>query len=976
MIPLTLHMKNFLSYRGETPAFDFSAIHIACLSGDNGAGKSSFLEAIHWAIWGEARLSEREIITTGEQDMFVALTFMVNNISYRIHRSFNTNRGSAGGSKLLLEQASDAQPTKWASLNGGTIRETQQRITNNIIGMSYAVFQNSAYLRQGRADAFTQLAPGERREILAQILEIDQYEKYREHTKIARSKLNDEKNVLQGEINHDTLKVTEIPDLELNLDKADSTLATAETYGKYADACIALQNAQKILTNTQAQFDSTTTIQQELLVNIAQLTHQLTQRPAIESQYQQLIAYEQTARQLASQRTQFDTLQSQREAAQKQIYDAKQLLVQHIHRLTAEIQTIDGVVGNYDNLVREHAQLVTHVDTLHDVDSQIIALKQQQQQLRTTLDMQQMQLHRQATLTTELQKLHNRIDQLAEATQQWDTLNTQLVACDAAQRRVDTIQSELMTLQTKKAALSTQRDDVKTRGQDRTNKQKNLAIDQPCPTCHTMMDHEHHTQAVAEFEREIVFLRSQFSEFRDQISQINQQITTLDAQKTDCEQQTVRAGEIRRRIGGIEAQRDEIVRLQTQLGQSQQQLDTLSALDLAVTIQATQQQLSDSNEALQSAKNQQSKRDLEQQRIDQLHNDISQLTTQKHRRGDCVIACDAAQLQLDTHQYAPLQQQTHTQLTAALTTLNYDPHALPSIQTQIDTLLPIRDQYNQLALNQANLGNAQLRLSETTTRLDELTTTRDTSVTAIHEYTVVRSALEPHIGTNNTQQTPQQMRNDADNAIRYRREHRSTLLGKLSDARTAQNKLIIDQARLATLANEINRYDVLEKAFASKGIQAMLIREYAIPALEYETNQILARMSDNQLYLDISTKTETQRGNTVETIDLRVSDASGTRPIEAYSGGEAFRISFALRIALSKLLTHRAGHRLETLIIDEGFGTQDAQGRERLVEAINSISADFHTILVITHVQELRDLFPTQITFTRTMAGSKWEMVA
>ena len=219
------------------------------------------------------------------------------------------------------------------------------------------------------------------------------------------------------------------------------------------------------------------------------------------------------------------------------------------------------------------------------------------------------------------------------------------------------------------------------------------------------------------------------------------------------------------------------------------------------------------------------------------------------------------------------------------------------------------------------------------------------------------------------------MRAAADTEIRNCRDHCSQLQAKLTISREAQNNLIIHQERLAILASEINRYDILEKAFASKGIQAMLIRDYAIPALEKETNQILARMSDNQLYLAISTSSETQKGTTRETIDIRVSDANGTRPIEAYSGGEAFRISFALRIALSKLLTHRAGHRLETLIIDEGFGTQDAQGRERLIEAINSISDDFHTILVITHIQELRDLFPVQIAFKRTVTGSSWEVV-
>jgi exonuclease SbcC len=135
-------------------------------------------------------------------------------------------------------------------------------------------------------------------------------------------------------------------------------------------------------------------------------------------------------------------------------------------------------------------------------------------------------------------------------------------------------------------------------------------------------------------------------------------------------------------------------------------------------------------------------------------------------------------------------------------------------------------------------------------------------------------------------------------------------------------------------------------------------------------------MTDNQLYLNINTSATSQTGNARETLELAVSDAAGTRPLEAFSGGEAFRISFALRIALSRLLAHRAGHRLETLIIDEGFGTQDAQGRERLVEAINAISADFRTIMVITHVAEVRDLFPVQITIKRDEHGSSWEVRA
>jgi exonuclease SbcC len=58
------------------------------------------------------------------------------------------------------------------------------------------------------------------------------------------------------------------------------------------------------------------------------------------------------------------------------------------------------------------------------------------------------------------------------------------------------------------------------------------------------------------------------------------------------------------------------------------------------------------------------------------------------------------------------------------------------------------------------------------------------------------------------------------------------------------------------------------------------------------------------------------------------------------------------------------------LFIDEGFGTQDAAGRERLVEAITSIQDEFDLVLVITHIDELKDAFPARIEVTKTTNGS------
>jgi DNA repair protein SbcC/Rad50 len=124
------------------------------------------------------------------------------------------------------------------------------------------------------------------------------------------------------------------------------------------------------------------------------------------------------------------------------------------------------------------------------------------------------------------------------------------------------------------------------------------------------------------------------------------------------------------------------------------------------------------------------------------------------------------------------------------------------------------------------------------------------------------------------------------------------------------------------------------------------------------------------MHVTFETQKETKKGDIQETLNIAIADELGTRNYEMFSGGEAFRINFAVRIALSRLLAHRAGAPLPTLIIDEGFGTQDNTGIEKLKEAITSIQDEFNKILVITHLEELKDAFPSRIEVTKTDAGS------
>ncbi len=175
------------------------------------------------------------------------------------------------------------------------------------------------------------------------------------------------------------------------------------------------------------------------------------------------------------------------------------------------------------------------------------------------------------------------------------------------------------------------------------------------------------------------------------------------------------------------------------------------------------------------------------------------------------------------------------------------------------------------------------------------------------------------------------------------------------------------------MAQGLGLYEDLREAFSKRGVPAMII-ETVVPELERSANELLGRLTDGRLHVRIETQREIKTGELREALDIIISDELGSRPYELYSGGEAFRIDFAIRIALSKLLANRAGAQLRSLFIDEGFGTQDARGREQLLEAINTIQDDFDRILVITHIEELKDAFPARIEVRKTPEGSQFEL--
>ncbi|NJK60926.1 MAG: AAA family ATPase, partial [Oscillatoriales cyanobacterium SM2_1_8] len=171
MIPQRLVLKDFLSYQALD--LDLMGLRAACIWGANGAGKSSLLEAMVWGLWGKSRAgSEDDLIRTGALEAQVRFQFGVGEVTYRVWRT----RSRGGGGTLEFQVAVG---DRFQSLTGRGLRATQQLIVERL-KLDYDTFLNSAYLRQGRADEFMLRRPAERKEILAEILGLNECDRLAE----------------------------------------------------------------------------------------------------------------------------------------------------------------------------------------------------------------------------------------------------------------------------------------------------------------------------------------------------------------------------------------------------------------------------------------------------------------------------------------------------------------------------------------------------------------------------------------------------------------------------------------------------------------------------------------------------------------------------------------------------------------------------------------------------------------------------
>ena len=182
----------------------------------------------------------------------------------------------------------------------------------------------------------------------------------------------------------------------------------------------------------------------------------------------------------------------------------------------------------------------------------------------------------------------------------------------------------------------------------------------------------------------------------------------------------------------------------------------------------------------------------------------------------------------------------------------------------------------------------------------------------------------------------------------------------LDNAKQAQVELDDLNSQKAALQKQLDTLNLAERACGRDGIPA-LIAENTCATIESEANRVLERMptaSGTTFRVEIRTQRALKSDTAAlrETLEILVSDRQTTREFATFSGGERFRVAFALRWSLARLLANRRGAESRLLVIDEPDGL-DAGGMDGLAAVLREEAGGFAKILVVSHNPLLASAF-------------------
>ena len=841
MIPVRLVLKDFLSY-GDPQPIDFTGFDVACLTGDNGVGKSAFLDAISWALFGAARGCENgqnqdRLIRDGADETLVDFTFSLGDATYRIVRKRSKTKGDV---RFMIADGDD-----WTNIAGETMRDTEARISSTL-RMDYDTFTASAFFVQGHAEDFlARMKAEQRKEVFASLLDLGVYEKLEEAAR-ARGRDAEKARVDAAE---------RIERLTSMSEDASLVRSELEVVGVRArDLATRAGEAETELARVRDDAASLAAVQAEA-----------------DGEAKLIANLEGSARRAA------ETIATKRR----------------------ELSTLDELLSRTDEVREAHQELVRvreQDETLRASEREAAKLREREAELRTAIKAAGDEIHRRindntrevASLNTERSQLERATRDLAKAEAGLDDVRDVPKALEAARGEADSFKAD-------EARITETIRNLDVRVEELEEHLKVLARGEgKCPVCGTALDAEHRKQAAT-------LLRA---DLREHTKGRTTHMASLDVARKEGKRaledvaRLMKANQERERLSAtVETLRARLERLPIVVADADRlqaaiDADAKRVADgiVAPELEAELTKISKERVATYDADVHESvaRRIAELRGVEELW---VRITHGSEQRAVLVREIDVAEAHA-------------TDVAAQIAEHNVRLESLGALLTELPA------------------ANERLRRADDALR----------AVQADAQQTAIEAArLEERL------------------AVAER------VAGELNEAR---------ETELAA-ATEARRYGRLVQAFGRNGIPA-LIMDNVLPDLTEEANDLLGELSNYEMYVQFDLKRPTKAGKERDTFDVRIHQAGGQpRDFAMFSGGEAFRIAFAVRLAMSKLLVRRSGAQLETLVIDEGFGTQDPEGRERLIAAIKLAQREFRKVLVITHLDDLKDAFGTQIRVTK-----------
>lgn len=853
MIPIHLRISGFLSYR-DPVELHFNTFDLACISGHNGAGKSSLLDAITWSLFGEARGRSSEVINLNQEVKAaeVALTFEHEGNTYRVQRTLPRNKSTVLEFQI---QGGDG----WKPLTEKTTRDTQARIEQTL-RLDYETFVNASFFLQGKADQFTQQSPSKRKDVLSNILGLEIWEEYKNRAAEKRKAIEREVDEIEG-------RVAEI----------DAELAEEEARKRRLEE---LQLSLK-------QLSAAREVQESVLANIRRNAALLDEQRKLTSTLSKSL--ENARRALGSLEDRLAAKGIDRASYANLVERAKEIEAAHEEwqKARRELEDWEKTASQFREHEKERAPLL----------EKIAAEKARLEEERRALLEKEGELEKQRLeiggLTVDIEKKRALLEEAEARVKERVELENKR---NSARERQAEMKAENENLKAQMDELKARIDRLKS------------AEGSECPLCGQPLSEEHRKSTLKQLETEGKQKGDQYRANQKELTELAKQITEYEV-----------------RITKLASAENERIQYASEVSQLTERMERLQALGM----------------------------DWE--------------STGKKRLKE-------VEKLLESGKYAVNEQKQLAKLDKQLAKLGYDASAHDEARARESELRSAEEEF----VNLKSAKEAMKQIDDEIASLNSEIVNRKSEIVNLEaEYQSVKSSLE-------TAEAQLPNLDDAERELFRLRESENKVRAELGGAQQRVDILKTQRARKADfekereeLQRQIARHKTLERAFGKDGVPALLI-EQALPQIETKANEILDRLSDGQMFIRFVTQAEykdKKREDLKETLDIQISDTAGIRNYEMYSGGEAFRVNFAIRLALSEILAQRKGARLQTLVIDEGFGSQDTQGRQRLIEAINLVKNDFAKILVITHLDELKDAFPTRIEVEKGERGSVVKVV-